>query len=295
MIDQVLLIGNLTIDQNISNGNIYQGPGGSVYFAAKTFQNLGFVPTVISPYGKDFSKYTLEECNIFPSVALNDKTLTFKNIYLSTGERKQEIINAEFSGFSNIWDSVNLDNKKFKIVVVAPILDNISKELIVQIKNTFPKSLNVLLPQGFYRGIDNNGKIFSQNWKESEEISKLFDVIVVSEKDWYGIDKIASIWSKNCKVSVVTKESKGCSVYQKGKVSNFGGYIVDDIVDSTGSGDIFAAAFSFMYSKSEDIGISADFANATAALSLRYHSNQLQYSYSDIISFIKNTKRREIL
>ncbi len=295
MNNNVLLIGNLTLDHNISNGNIYDGPGGTVYFAAKTFHNLGFVPTVISPYGKDFSKYPLEGCNMYPSEALYEKTLTFKNIYLSNGERKQEILNTQFSGLGHIWDSVNFDNINFRIVIVAPILDNISGELMKLINSKFPKSLKVLLPQGFYRRIDENGKILPHDWKEGDEISKLFDIIVVSEKDWYGIDKMAGIWSNNCKITVVTKESKGCSVYQKGKVTDFGGYIVDDIVDSTGSGDVFAAAFSFMYSKSEDIGVSADFGNATAALSLRYHSNQLQYSYSDIISFIKNNKRREIL
>ncbi len=111
MNDNVLLIGNLTIDQNISNGNIYDGPGGSVYFAAKTFHNLGLVPTVISPYGRDFSIYLIKECDIFPTVAKYKKTLTFKNIYLSTGERKQEILNVRSSGLSDILDNLNFNNK----------------------------------------------------------------------------------------------------------------------------------------------------------------------------------------
>ncbi len=294
MIDNVLLIGNLTLDHNISNGKIYEGPGGSVYFAGKTFQNLGLETTIISPYGKDYLKYVSNNCSIYPTYHLYEKTLVFRNYYLENGIRRQKVANIDMSQYDKILDDINLKDV-YKISVVAPIIDNISLNQIESMIKKIPQSLKLLLPQGFFRKIVSKCNITIRDWMDSKKIAKLFDLVVVSSKDHENMDQIALDWSKNGCIVAVTKEEKGCSVYQKGKVSNYGGYIVEDAIDATGAGDIFAAGLGFMFIKTREIGISADFANATAAISLRYHSNQLQYGYSDIISFIKNTKRREII
>ena len=150
---QEILIGNLTIDQNTIDNNTYTMPGGSVFFMAKTFENLGDSSTIISPYGADFPKKYLPQTLFVPSRPPFEKTLIFRNKYRG-GKREQVVENyAQYLSFD--WQerltSVAPDSD---IVAVAPILNNIDAGQIKAIKEFFQKSFFVLLPQGFYRQID---------------------------------------------------------------------------------------------------------------------------------------------
>lgn len=285
-----LLVGNLTIDHNISDKLKYDGPGGSVFYTAKILHNLGMSVDIISPYGKDFPSDATGGIRLYPPKPQTDRTLTFSNIYSSVGKRKQEVSSLEGSDLAGHIMSFN-PIKDYDILIVAPILPNIFADCISYLTGRYSSSLKILLPQGFYRKINQNNKITEVEWAESEQSVKYFDIAVVSENDGKNIHQQAKNWSKNAK-SIVTRDYLGCSIYQKNKRNDYPAYDVDGIVDSTGAGDIFSAAFGFNYLKTKDIHASADFANAAAGLSLRYHANQLQYAYKDIIKFIANTKRR---
>ena len=81
-------------------------------------------------------------------------------------------------------------------------------------------------------------------------------------------------------------------MYNNGLKKDYIAYQAGPITDSTGAGDIFAAAFGFAYLKSKNIDIAAEFANASAAMSLRFKSNQLKYSLKDISKFAHDQGRR---
>lgn len=261
-------------------------PGGSVYFLARTFENLGIGTTIVSPYGFDFPKKILGNTRFYPPEPTANKTLIFENTYRQN-EREQKAKHYLLSGFekigklpANLWRSKN-------IVVVAPILDNMNLAQIKAWKKNSTNSLFILNAQGFFRQLLDNGKVRPKIWRNAYKVVKLFNLIVVSEKDWISIEKLAFKWSLSGPIVIVTKEEKGCSVYQEGKRLDSKGFKVNNIIDATGSGDIFAAAFSFAYLKSGDIKSSADFANSAAGLSLRFFKNKLKYKYRDIIEFAK--------
>lgn len=88
----------------------------------------------------------------------------------------------------------------------------------------------------------------------------------------------------------VTRAAKGVSLYQQGQKRDHPAFYVAEIVDPTGAGDVFAAAFSYAYWKTRQVEEAVDFAQAAACLSLRYTSNQLEYTYKDIIEFGRSQK-----
>ena len=273
-----LIVGNLTIDENIEGEEVYTGPGGSAYFCAKILSNLHVRTTVVSPYGPDFPKMLLQNTSFIPTHPRSDETLAFRNTY-NSGNRKQQVYNQK----DYIWPDLDLDLQD--IFLVAPVLDNYKIE---KLKYLLPgEVLKILLPQGFFRQVGKNSKIISKKWEPDNSCLNLFDFIILSEEDYEGIEKEAFLWSNISPTVILTRAEKGCSVFQKGQACDFHGFKTKNIADVTGAGDVFAASFAYAYCRSKNLETSIEFANASAALSLRYRSNQLKYNYSDIIEFAK--------
>lgn len=290
----VLLIGNLTVDHNLTESGKFIGPGGTVYFAAKTFENLGFSPTIISPYGGDFPKKFLSRTVFYPTCPNIKKTLIFKNIRLPNGSRQQWVKNYHNANSIKIKKIPNFYLKNKDIVIVAPIINNIKISEIFKLRKYFKNSLFALSPQGFYRRIGKNGKVISENWHRSNsgKVISLFDIIVLSERDWVELETTATKWSRIKPIIVITREEKGCSLYIDGTRVDVEGFSAGKISDSTGAGDVFAASFCFAFYKTKDILKSTRFANTTATFSLRLLPNQLQYTYQDIILFAQRKGKK---
>lgn len=288
MFKKALLYGNLTIDHNVTESGKYVGPGGSVYFMTRTFTNLGIASTVVSPYGKDFPKEFLSKTSIFPEDPPCEKTLIFKNILKKDGRRTQY---TERFGKAEIIKVENIAKKALKktdILAVAPILDNISYQDVLKLLRVSKPKFKLLLPQGFFRSIDDEGQVFQKDWQEAKKVVKHFNLVVVSEEDYPQIETQAEEWSFLGPITVVTKKDTGCIVFYQDKRYSFPAFSVPKIIDSTGAGDVFAAAFAFMYIKNRDIAMASDFANAASALSLKFTSNKLEYGKEDVEKLIKN-------
>lgn len=285
-----VLVGNLTIDENIIGTQIHKGAGGSVYFLAKTFKNLGISSTIISPYGTDFPGKYLSKANIIPTEPEFKKNLLFKNYY-SNGKREQKIANyEEYLNFA--WSQkLKLTPKDADILIIAPVLNNIDMQEIKKIRDHFPKSFFCLLPQGFYRQIDPQGKICKSEMSMPADFIKTFDFICLSADDISDADGKGSYWSKMGPIVIITRADKGSSLYTGGHKTDMKAFSLSHVPNPTGAGDIFAAAFTFAYLKSKNIYQSMLFANATAAISLRVRTNPLQYTYQDIINFAASQSR----
>jgi len=129
-------------------------------------------------------------------------------------------------------------------------------------------AFKVLLPQGFYRQVKKNGSIIPFDLHKTEKLLDLFDLIIVSQKDYPQIESQAKEWSDIGIIAVVTKDSSGASVYVSKRRRDYTAFETE-ITDETGAGDVFAAAF----------------ANATAAYSLRFFPFELEYTKEQIQEF----------
>lgn len=210
---KTILIGNLTIDQNIIEKKTYISPGGAVYFIAKTFENLGVDTTILSPYGDDFPKESLSKAKFIQDKALPQRNLLFTNIYKS-GKREQWVKNyreylqysvpmssrevpTELGRHGDLSDILDLSaqagiasspTRNDKIVVIAPVINNISYQLIKKVKKLFPQSFLCLLPQGFFRRIGEHGEVVTISNAFPDEIIRMFNFISLSELDMKEAD-----------------------------------------------------------------------------------------------------------
>ncbi|MBI3380108.1 hypothetical protein HY029_05115 [Candidatus Gottesmanbacteria bacterium] len=280
---KAVLFGSLSIDENEINGRSSSGPGGAVYFLAKTFQNLQVSVDLLSSYGKDFPKSCLPSTDFILASPNLDKNLSFRNLYIH-GNREQKVENYEaYQNFSIPTFKINFSEAD--LVFVAPIISNITLLQMKKIKSLFPQSFFCLLPQGFYRHIGENGKIIRSNWQCADDVMADFDFVSLSTEDVREADILAKNWSHLGPIVTITKAENGSSLYKNGKRLDIPTFRIDNIVDPTGAGDVFAASFAFAYLKSQRLKDSLAFATASACLSLPLSSDKLQYSYRDIINF----------
>lgn len=284
---RALVYGNLTLDKNISRGIKYDGPGGSAFFVAKTIGNLGGRVKVVSPYGKDFPKEMLKDIDLFPPHPTGNNTLVFHN-FINNGDRKQSVEHLECSGSIDISKLHHTGTDLYDFLFFCPVVDNLKTEQVVEIKNHISKKIPILLiAQGLFRRVGESGKISNTTGDQLDAFLALVDIITLSEKDTDRPLEKAAHWSEKGPIIIVTQAQNGCTVFSKGIGKKFPAYENKYIIDETGAGDIFSAAFLWAYFEKNDIDYAADFANAAASLSLSYHSQNLQITPSEIRKLIK--------
>ncbi|OGG14358.1 hypothetical protein A2773_02880 [Candidatus Gottesmanbacteria bacterium RIFCSPHIGHO2_01_FULL_39_10] len=283
---KALIYGNLTLDENITDGKKYQGPGGSSYFISRTYDKLGVESTLVSPYGFDFPNKYLQDFSVFPPKPIVDSTLIFQNI-TKASRRVQKVFNIKHSPNilpekipKSLLNHINL-------VIFATVLDNISPATISKIKNFVkPDAIISLVAQGLFRNIDENGNVVKKEKKNIEAYLKYIDFMFLSVEDIGDSLSKAEKWSRGGPLVIVTQAEKGCMIFNHGKPQKFNAFKIDNIIDATGAGDVFAAAFSYAYFQTKNISYCAKFGNSAAALSLKSHSSDLKFTLQDIENLI---------
>lgn len=71
-------------------------------------------------------------------------------------------------------------------------------------------------------------------------------------------------------IVVITRAERGCTVFRDGERIDVDGIDVE-VVDVTGAGDTFCSSFLYSLTRSDDLALAAEFANAAAARSVTAH------------------------
>ena len=293
--NNILLWGDLCIDRNNLQGKEVCGPGGSVYYSSKIFKNFNWNPFIISPRGKDYDDAWLGGVSIFPKTPFLDRTLVYQNRYDSNGKRTLYSENRDCASFINPSLLPPELINSAKAIVVCPIDNNVSllniKELI---KVMGKETLLACLPQGFFRRYEEDGKVYQDEWENAEEIIPYLDLIFLSEEDGKDLDKKAEEWNRLGVIVVITRAEKGCSVFKDGERTDFAAFSVEKVIDPVGSGDVFSAAFIHSYLLDKDFKKAAIFANATAALSLSFHVQEIKIDIKRINNLISKGQKKQL-
>jgi sugar/nucleoside kinase (ribokinase family) len=93
------------------------------------------------------------------------------------------------------------------------------------------------------------------------------DVVFVSEEDVTNPEAV-SAWLEQVPLVVLTRAGRGCTLWTRDARHDLPA-LASHVVDPTGAGDVFAAAFLVQLSESRDALGAARFANAAAALAVR--------------------------
>jgi len=253
-----VILGHICIDRNKVEHATYTSWGSSALYTARYFQkHFGSEPAVITAYGPDFEEY-VRDFMIYPERPNMGRTLVFEND-IKDGKRTQYAYNTTDSSEPSLTPDVVELIENAEIVIVATLLPNYSAAYIKEaLSHARPSSLKVLIVQGYLRSISDDGLVGIRDFPESVGVLPNFDIAVFSDEDHPNIVKLAKKWKKESPLTqiIMTQGGNGASIIEKdGSLRNIPTtpFPIEEVVDSVGCGDVFAAALAYHYFKGKDI------------------------------------------
>lgn len=231
--------------------------GGTVSYAGRTALSLGYRVGVITSCLDQFDLSLMEGIQLHNF--LSEETTTFENVYSSTGRTQKILARASDLG----PDSIPKDWHSVRIIHLGPIAQEVDPKLL----DDFPSSFVGVTPQGWLRDWDSSGHIRMNSWKTIKDILARADAVVLSFEDLNSDKDAAQEMAQHCSVLAVTKAAQGVTVFYRGQCSDLPGLKVNEI-DSTGAGDIFAAAFFIRLHETDNPTEAGQFANTVASASI---------------------------
>lgn len=232
--------------------------GGTAAFAALTARALGYTPALVTAHANDFDLTPLMEVTLAGPVST--VSTTFENRYGPEG--RSQFLRARATPL--VLADIPSDWRNPLIAHVAPLAGELTTEFIT----AFPQSFVGLTPQGWLRTWDNEGRVSPRDWPEALSALLHASAVVLSLEDVRGDWGLIERWAAAARVLVVTLGAEGCKAFSGGRATRHFPAPPETVVDPTGAGDIFAAAFFINLYETGDPWASARFANQVAALSV---------------------------
>lgn len=234
--------------------------GGTTTYAALTAQRLGLRSAIVTAADDAFAA---EVKAALPGVAVHQRssthTTTFENIYSDAG--RTQYLRARAADLS-VAD-VPAAWREARIVHLGPLAQELSPDIIASFKH----SLIALTPQGWLRQWDATGRVSPKPWTDALAVLPQVDVLIFSPEDVGHRWETIRAYTRAAPLSVLTLERHGALVFQRDE----GRWLAPreaQIVDPTGAGDVFAAAFLAAYLEQRDPLAAARFANVAASFSI---------------------------
>ena len=254
------IFSHCTIDTIQINDSKYVVPGGPACYCSLTARILKFDVRLHTKFGSDFPlvNYLTEQKIVFED-ALSTKPTTQFRLNLVNSERTLFLQNKCES-----ISSVTLDTDN---VIISPLFDEISIELFEKIK----KNANFVLldPQGFLRRKNSENKIYLEH--TDLNLSNVSAIKVNPDElkcltSASNIDGVKILQKKGIE-NVILTDKQNISLLSKNKI-----YSITlpnlELVDTTGIGDIFCAAFCCTMLREKDILWALSFAGGAVQAAL---------------------------
>src|SRR6202142_2497447 len=252
-----LVIGHLTEDLTPSGPRL----GGTAAFSALTALSLGLRVGVVSALGAGTSLKALDGV---PVVKIpSPHSTTFENIYGEDGRRQvlhHQAVPISIENVPEIWRTAS-------IVHLGPVARELDVNWSAAVAKYFPSSLIGITPQGWMRTWGDDGHVVPDKWKSADAFLPQAGAVVLSREDVVGDDEWIESMAHQTRILVVTGGSAGSLPFWNGNGRRFGAPEVE-LVDATGAGDIFAAAFFVRLRATRDPWVPARFATQSAARSV---------------------------
>jgi sugar/nucleoside kinase (ribokinase family) len=283
----IVIIGHVCIDHNISENASYVGSGSPAMFMQKIYRQFPDCNvTIVASYGSDYAEF-LEGISVYPRAPNSTKTLIYEN-NTKGGSRIQKAHYREEALPVDITPELEEIIRGADVIFFAPLLPNFMPSYVEKICMLKNENAQVaLIPQGYYRNFDETDTVIVREFTEANEILPHIDTVIVSEQDHPDMMREARRWSEENKViSIVTLGERGADAIYQGNTISLPTTPVpeNEIVDSVGSGDIFSAGFAYRYRQTHDIKEAGRFANELARQCLFFTSNDIRIDYSALFT-----------
>ena len=262
---ELVAVGHVTWDVSPDHLSALE-PGGAVAFAAVTAAKLGVRAGIVTSCANDYPKSEVPIADAMWHVVPSQQTSTFENQYDERGDRVQVLhrrgSEIRESDVTDHWRNPNM-------LFIAPL----TQELPFDCLDWFKPQVSCVVPQGWLRSWDESlPSIVEVSKSPPSGMSAGWDICVISESevDLETLDE----WRIMARNLIVTKGSRGATLYIEDSteplsIPSFADTIEGAGTDTTGAGDVFAAAMLIRYAATNDPIASANFASACAALSTR--------------------------
>ncbi|RLD06258.1 MAG: ribokinase [Chloroflexi bacterium] len=232
--------------------------GGTAAYAALTARALGLRVGILSSFNE--KELSLEALAGIPIVNIPaEETTTFSNLETNAGRAQilhQRAAQIDFAQVPEVW-------RRATIIHLAPI----AQEMKSQLPAGFSPALLGLTPQGWLRGWDDEGRISLREWSEMEASLKRASAAVLSVEDVQDDEELIEEISLASRVLALTEGDEGARLYWNRDLRRFSAP-VKEVLDTTGAGDIFAAAFFIRLHSTRDPWEAARFATCLASQSV---------------------------
>ena len=233
--------------------------GGTAAYAALTAHALGLRVGIVTSLNEiDLDRRIfpagLQVCNIS-----SETTTTFENLETPDGRKQRLFEHAAQIKFEQVPEAW----RRTSILHLGPV----AQEVPAQLPSGFSTSLLGLTPQGWMRVWDADGNVSPREWSEMEASLNQAGAVVLSAEDVQGNEELIEDISLASRVLAVTEGAEGVRLYWNGDLRRFRAPKVD-VIDTTGAGDIFAAAFFIRLFSTRDPWEAARFATCLASRSV---------------------------
>lgn len=261
-----LIIGNCSIDDK--NGRTQKG--GPAIYQLPIFLALGVEVDLLTSVDDEYVKNIHGFKNIFN--LKTDKTTSFKFGINNEKERRLKLIQKPINYIFNKIPNVIFENN-YNFVIFSGIAGELEIYFINKLISYLKSDYYILDLQSIVRTVAKNGDI-KINKLENEILQNLqeFDIIKGSDMEMNLSEIIEKNSGKNFKNKILIETTnKGVINYLKNTMKKFNFDIVpeNNIIDDTGSGDIFLACFSWMFIRTKNIEHAINFAHRVSSDLLR--------------------------
>ncbi len=273
----IALIGPLSKDRVIKNNETHKSVGGSVYYQSNVMENLQINTRALITLSKD-DKYLLDEfgecIEIIP--LFKHKTIEFQNIYPTDDpDFRIQKANIPFNPI-NPEDIANFNLKDIDVILLGPLCPYDIPLQTIEFLSKFEIPI-YLGAQGYLRHLKED-KIVLNPWNDFKKFLKFIKILfmdeieakVILDKD-ISLEETARILASfGPEEVIITQGSNGALIYsnKSGKIYRIPAFQANQIIDPTGLGDTFMAAYSARKIQIEDPLECGKFAAAAAVIKL---------------------------
>ncbi len=250
-----LSVGHLSFDVHRRAGNdlLPAEPGGASAYTALVAKALGLGRVgLAASAGEDYDSSRLAE-RLSVSLLTGPRSTVFEVDEIA-GERRQKLLSRALPVPRELVARATTPG----ILMVCPLLD----ELPLDCREWFAPGFSCLLPQGWFRTVGDGGYIEIRE-PPVRDIRGRWDVIVLSEHEARTCESLAP-WRRLCTQLVVTHGERGAQVHGE-QVVDIPAVPAVTVVDDTGAGDVWAAAYCVKYVETGDTATAGRYASACAA------------------------------
>lgn len=222
--------------------------GGSVYYTALTALKLGYQVVVITKapknhlYLKELKAMGIK-VYLLPS---SFQTITsFKNFYDSLGKRTQYITEKQEQITLQDLDYIPKEILKDALILVASVIGEVEADVFPVLAKSGPLFVTL---QGYLRRVGRDGKVLKKRIENLDFLNSV-KAAIFSEEDIGGNLSFLEAIKTNSEITVITQGEKGARVFAGNEQIQTKAMLLKDeeILDLTGAGDTFAAAFVIEY------------------------------------------------